>query len=91
LMAQQMGEIRKQPAKVRQELKRIEHRVAHVELELGKPPVEERIKAIEKELRKEYPNTKFDRDLLKLVGTLPYYPVEKDKEVIQESILEGFG
>jgi len=38
------------------------------------------------ELRKEYPYIEFDDDLLELVGTLPYNPAEKDKEVIREVV-----
>ena len=90
-MAQEIGEIRKQLAKVRRELSKIEYRVAQVELELAKPSMEEKVKVIEEELRREYPDMKFDRDLLELVGTLPYNPVKKDKEVIEEALFERFG
>ena len=89
-MAEELSEIRRQLAHLRDELARIEHRVAQVELKLTKPSREERIRELEEELRREYPNMKFDRDLLELVGILPYNPVEKDEEVVRETIFEKF-
>ena len=34
----------------------------------------------------EIQNIKFDDDLIQLVGTLPYTPVEKDKDIIREAV-----
>ncbi len=45
-----------------------------------------KIEELKNELKKEYPDIEFDGDLLELVGTQPYNPVEKDKEVIKETI-----
>jgi len=90
-MAQEISEIRRKLARVREELTRIEYRVAQVELELAKPSMEERVDALEKEMRSEYPDLRFDRDLLELIGTLPYNPVEKDKEILREAVFERFG
>ncbi len=89
-MAQEISEIKRQLARVREELARIEYRIAQVELKMAKPSEEERIRALEEELRKKYPNMKFDRDLLGLVGILPYNPMEKDNEVIREAVLKKF-
>ena len=90
-MAEEIGEIRRRIARLREELTRMEYRIAQVELKLAKPSEDERIRGLEMELRKEYPNTKFDRDLLELVGILPYNPVEKDEEVVREAVFEKFG
>lgn len=50
-----------------------------------------RIKRIEAELKKKFPDMEFDRDLLKLVGVLPYKnPPSKDKELIARVIAEHY-
>ena len=92
-MAQQIGEIKKHLAKVRQELSRIEYRVAQVEIELAKPAEERRIEMLKSELKKAYPNMSFTQDdleLLKLVGTLPPNPPSMDSQVIAEAIARKY-
>jgi len=92
-MAQQIGEIKKHLAKVRQELSRIEYRVAQVEIELAKPAEERRIEMLKSELKKAYPNMSFTQDdleLLKLVGTLPSNPPSMDSQVIAEAIARKY-
>ena len=92
-MAQQIGEIKKHLAKVRQELSRIEYRVAQVEIELAKPAEERRIEMLKSELKKAYPNMSFTQDdleLLKLVGTLPPNPSSMDSQVIAEAIARKY-
>ena len=92
-MAQQIGEIKKHLAKVRQELSRIEYRVAQVEIELAKPAEERRIEMLKSELKKAYPNMSFTQDdleLLKLVGTLPPNPPSMDSQVIAEAIAKKY-
>lgn len=54
-------------------------------------PDEYRIKKIETELKKKFPDMEFNRDLLKLVGALPYRnPASKDKELIAKAIAEKY-
>ncbi|ABL78379.1 hypothetical protein [Thermofilum pendens] len=89
MMAQEISEIRKRLARLREELARLERRIAQVEFKMASSG-EERIKAVEEELKEEYPGMKFDRDLLELVGILPYNPVEEDEEVVREAILKKF-
>lgn len=49
------------------------------------------IKKIEAELKRKFPDMEFDRDLLKLVGALPYRnPASKDKELIAKAIAEKY-
>jgi hypothetical protein len=63
---------------------RKEYRLKKLEMEISSSSCS--IEEIKSELKKEYPDIKFDDDLLELVGTLPYNPVERDKEVIREAV-----
>ena len=80
-MEMKIEELRKELLELREELVRVEHRLKKLEMGISSYSIEE----IKNELRKEYPNIKFDDDLVELVGTLPYNPVEKDREVIREA------
>lgn len=54
-------------------------------------PEKLRIQRIESELKKKFPDMEFDRDLLKLVGVLPYKnPPSKDRELIATVIAEHY-
>ena len=56
-----------------------------------KEPEENRIKKIEAELKRKFPDMEFDRNLLKLVGALPYRnPASKDKELVAKAIAEKY-
>ena len=77
-----MEELRKELVELREELAKVEYRLRRLEVELSSYQIEE----LKNELKKEYPDIEFDDDLLELVGTQPYNPVEKDKEVIRETI-----
>jgi len=77
-----IGELRKEILELRKELSRFESRLKKIEVNLYRSSVDE----LKKELEKEYPNIRFDNDLLELVGTLPSNPAEMDKEVIRKAI-----
>jgi len=81
-MGIKMEEIRKELMELREELTKVEYRLRRLEVELSYYSKEE----LKNELKKEYPEIEFDDDLLELVGTHPYNPIEKDKEVIRETI-----
>ena len=75
-------DIKKELLKLREELVRMKYRLKRLEMSMSSYAADE----IKKELEKEYPNIKFDDDLIQLVGTLPYNPVEKDKDIIREAV-----
>jgi len=77
-----ISEFRKEILELRKELAKVESRLENIETKLYRASVED----LRKELEKEYPGIRFDDDLLELVGTLPYNPVEKDGEVIRKAI-----
>jgi translation initiation factor IF-2 len=91
--------------KYRQLKKEIEREISHLKVLYSKidkyekaqqegkkrKPDEYRIKKIETELKKKFPDMEFNRDLLKLVGALPYRnPASKDKELIAKAIAEKY-
>ena len=56
-------------------------------------PEEERVKRLVEELRKEYPGLRLNEEsleILKLVGTLPYIPVEEEKSELIKAISERY-
>jgi predicted nucleic acid-binding Zn-ribbon protein len=82
-METKMENMKREILELRRELVRVEHRLRRLEKELlGYSKVDE----IRNELKKEFPSLEFDDDLLELVGSLPYNPVDRDKEVIREAV-----
>jgi|GEM_PF-4266774 len=49
-----------------------------------------RIKLLENEIKEKYPNAKIDYELLKLVGTAPNIPLEKEGEEIMKAVALKF-
>lgn len=45
-----------------------------------------KVDEIRNELKDKFPSLEFDDDLLELVGRLPYNPVEREREVIGETV-----
>ena len=79
-----MERIRKEILELRRELVRVEQRLRRIKREFS---AYSKVEEIRSELKKEFPSLDFDDDeLLELVGKLPYNPVEKDREVIRESV-----
>ncbi len=90
-MAEELRDVQKEIWKVREYLARIEERVMRVQMKME--PEEERVSKLKEELRKEYPDLEFTPRilrLLRLVGTQPYNPVSRDKEVIREAIADRY-
>ncbi len=50
-----------------------------------------RIKLLETEIKEKYPDAKIDPELLKLVGTAPNIPLEKEKDEIREAVALKIG
>jgi len=50
-----------------------------------------RIRLLENEIKEKYPDAKIDSELLRLVGTAPNLPLEKEKEEIREAIALKMG
>ena len=81
-MEMKIEERKKELLELREELVKMEYRLRKLEMGISRYSADE----IKNELKKEYPNIKFDDDLIELVGTLPYFPAEKDKEMIREAV-----
>lgn len=87
------GEIRRLQNQIRKTTKRLhalEGKLVKMQLEVMGRTEEERIAYLEHELRKMYPNEKFDRELLRLVGTLPNVPGISDKELVRRVVAERY-
>ena len=50
-----------------------------------------RIELLENEIKEKYPDAKIDHELLKLVGTAPNLPLDKEKEEIREAVALKMG
>ena len=92
----------KEDAKYRDLKKEVEREIGHLrslyskldkyereQKKARREPEEHRIKRIEAEMKKKFPNMEFDRKLLKLVGALPFRnPPSRDNELISRIIAE---
>jgi|GEM_PF-2601088 len=88
-MAEEIRYLEKEIYKLRQHLHRLERRVLETHARFMGRNEEKRLERLKQELRKEYPDIEFTPKtirLLKLVGTLPYSPAKRDREVIAEAI-----
>jgi len=81
-MEMKIEELKKELLELREELVKMEYRLRRLEMGISRYSTDE----IKNELKKEYPDLKFDDDLIELVGTLPYFPAEKDKEIVREAV-----
>lgn len=85
-------ELQKEIQKTRNYLRKLEMQLRRVGYRPVKRETEEqRIKRLEAEFKKKYPNLEVDTSILKLVGTEPYNPPSKDKEVTRRIIAERYG
>ena len=90
-MAEELAEIKREVALIKRRIADIENRVHEIEAKLL--PEEEKIKKLINELKKEYPNMRFDEKslkILRLVGTLPYIPSENERAQIVKAIAERY-
>jgi hypothetical protein len=69
---------------IRHNLERIEAKVELIEREILTP------ESPEQEFKREFPSTKEDKVLLKLVGTQPLTTLEQDKREIRGAVYERF-
>ncbi len=83
-----MQYIKKQLEKEMNHLRELYSKINRIEKR--KEPESYRIRKLEQELRKKFPDIKVDRSLLRLVGTMPYNPPSKDKEVIRAAVAERY-
>jgi len=90
-MTEELRNLQREISKTRKHLSNLEARYQKAAIKAQSETEEQRLKRLERELREEYPNLKIRRSLLKLVGTLPYSPVEKDSEDIAEAIAGKYG
>lgn len=93
-MTEELRTIQRELAKTRRYLSSLEAKYQRAAIKMRSSTEEEkRLESLKQELRREYPNMKFTpktMKLLKTVGTLPYSPVEKDKEDIAEAIAREY-
>lgn len=84
-------ELEKEIQKTRQYLNKLETRLREVQYRMptGREAEEQRIRRLELELRRRYPNVQVDRSILKLVGILPRRG--SDQKLIAEAIAEKHG
>jgi hypothetical protein len=74
--------------KTRQYLRKLETELHRVEYPSPRESEEQRIRRLESEFSREYPNREIDRSVLKLVGTLPNRG--SDSRLIAQAIVEKY-
>jgi len=84
-------ELQREIQKTRQHLNRLEARYyrTRTQTRRGRYTERERVEQAKRELLKKNPNmtfTKKDESILRLVGTLPYVPLSKEKQEIARAI-----
>lgn len=82
-------ELQREIQKTRQHLMRLEARYYRAQARTGRYTERERVEQAKRELLRKYPNmtfTKKDESILKLVGTLPYVLLSKEKQEIARAI-----
>ncbi len=90
-MAEEIRYLQRELIKARRYLFRLEYKVFKTQQKLMGRTEEERIKRLEVELKRKYPDTKVDRELLSLVGTLPKIPRSMERQALAEAIAEKYG
>lgn len=88
-MAEDIQYIKKQIEKEMNHLRDLYSKLNKIERK--REPEKYRIKKLEQELKKRNPGIEIDRDLLSLVGTLPYNPPSQDKEIVRRIVAERYG
>ena len=82
-------ELQKEIHKTRSYLHRLETRYLKIQTKVSRYSERQRVEQAKRELLKKFPNMTFserDERLLRLVGTLPYVPLGKEKEEIARAI-----
>jgi len=82
-------ELQKEIHKTRSYLHRLVTRYLKTQTKVSRYSERERVEQVKRELLKRFPNMTFserDERLLRLVGTLPYVPLGKEKEEIARAI-----
>lgn len=90
-MAEELRYLQREIWKVRQYLSRLEYKVMKTQRKLLWENEEQRLKCLEAELKRKNPKVAIDRELLRLVGTEPYNPPSKDKEITRQIVAERYG
>ena len=74
-------------------MSKLESRYLRMQSRMSKYSERERIEHAKRELLKKFPNMTFtekDERLLRLVGTLPYVPLSKEKEEIARAVAAAY-
>lgn len=87
---EELQHIKKEIEKEMNHLRDLYNRINHMERKEQKPE-RYRIKKLEEELRKKYPDLIVDKSLLRLVGTMSYNHPSKDKDLIRQAVAELYG
>jgi len=91
-MAEELRNLQREIVKTRRYLSSLEARFQKVRARLyGRTSEEQRLAEVEREFRAKYPDLPVRRELLALVGTEPYNPPSKDKEVTRQIVAERYG
>jgi hypothetical protein len=80
-----VADLEREIRKTRLRLTRLEARYFKTQAKMERYSEHERVKRAKRELSKRYPDMNFterDERLLRLVGTLPYVPLSKEREEI---------
>ena len=92
-LTQEMEDIKRQLKREIARLNKISDKIERMQRkERGQSSTNEkmRIKKLEGELKEKYPDIRADKKLLRLVGTMKYNPLSKDKQIIRRTIAEHF-
>ncbi|MCP8308976.1 MAG: hypothetical protein H3Z54_09835 [archaeon] len=92
-MAEELRYIKREIEKGLARFRALQRRAYRLEMKMKKETEEERINKLKEELKKSCPNIEFTPRtlrLLRLVGTQPYIPLNREKEVIAEVIAEHY-
>jgi len=90
-MAEEIQYLQRELSRVRNYLFRLEYKVFKTQQKLMGRTEEQRIKRLEAELKRKYPDATIDRELLSLVGTLPNIPRSMERQALAEAIAEKYG
>lgn len=89
-MAEELRTLQKEIVKTRKHLSSLETRFQKVRTKVYAKSREQRLAEIEQEFKASYPNLPVRRELLAVVGTEPYNPPSKDKEVTRRIVAERY-
>jgi hypothetical protein len=86
---EEVQSIKKQIEKEMTRLRNLYTRLSRLQRK-RREPESYRLRRLESELKRKFPDIKVDKSLLRLVGTMPYNPPSKDKEILREIIAERY-